>query len=70
MNVSASLAVHSAYQLRYGALANGARALAFPCDVHGHVDLDSLSEAARNDYFYARAVVGRQFTWPCVQANA
>jgi hypothetical protein len=70
MNASATLALHSAYQLRYSALDSGGRGLAFPCDVHGHVDLDSLSEAARNDYFYARAAVGRQFTRPSVQAIA
>jgi hypothetical protein len=70
MSVSASPARHSAYQLRYRALDQRSRALAFPCDADGHVDLDALSEAARNDYFFARAVVGGQFTRPSVQANA
>ena len=38
--------------------------LTFPCDPDGRVDLDHLSEAARNDYFYARALVGRHYDAP------
>jgi len=68
MDVSASVPVRASYQLRYGALGAGGRALAFPCDAHGRVDIDSLSDAARNDYFFARAVVGRDVTRPSVQA--
>lgn len=70
MNTSPYPAGPGAYQLCYSALDERSGALAFPCDVDGHVDLDALSEAARNDYFYARAVVGGQFTRPCVQASA
>jgi hypothetical protein len=69
MNVSASVPVHGSHHLHYGALRAGGCGLDFPCDMHGHVDLDSLSEAARNDYFYARAVVGREYTRPSVQTN-
>ena len=57
------------YQLRYSALSGRGHELAFPCDDHGRVDIDSLSEAARNDYFYARAVVGREFDRPSIQTN-
>jgi hypothetical protein len=57
------------YQLRFSALGEGGRSLAFPCDARGQVDIDSLSERARNDYFFARAVVGGEFARPCVQLN-
>jgi len=40
---------------------------AFPCDADGGVDIDSLSDCARNNYFYARAVIGRELSMPAVQ---
>ena len=54
------------YELRFRSLFDEGRALAFPCDAFGQVDLDSLSERARNNYIYARAVVGRDFAVPAV----
>ena len=57
------------YQLRFSALGDGHRSLAFPCDARGQVDIDSLSDKARNDYFFARALVGGEFARPCVQLN-
>ena len=39
---------------------------AFPCDGQGHVDLDALSERARNNYLFARAMIGRDTALPCV----
>jgi hypothetical protein len=50
-------------------LFNQGRALAFPCDAGGHVDLDALSERARENYFYARAVVGFEYAQPAVMAD-
>ena len=32
--------------------------------------LDGLSEHARNNYFFARAVVGREFSFPVVRPRA
>ncbi|MFT3664859.1 hypothetical protein [Piscinibacter sp.] len=55
------------YELRFQSLFNEGRALAFPCDAEGHVDLDALSERARGNYLYARAVVGREYATPAVQ---
>lgn len=52
------------YEVRYPALADGGRALGFPCDAHGRVVLDALSERVRNDYLYARALVGWAFGRP------
>ncbi len=54
------------YQLRYESLFNPGRALAFPCDECGHVEMDTLSERAKRNYLYARAVVGREFALPAV----
>ena len=70
MNATAQACVSAAYQLRFQSLFNEGRALVFPCDEKGCVVLDSLSERARNNYFYARAVVGREFAYPAVMATA
>lgn len=43
------------------------RGYAFPCDPAGEVDLDRLNERARNNYLYARAMVGRELSWPAVE---
>jgi hypothetical protein len=55
------------YELRFQSLFASGRGFAFPCDPHGHVDLDQLSERARTNYLYARAVVGRELAPPAVQ---
>ncbi|HSV68916.1 MAG TPA: hypothetical protein VLI72_02300 [Methylibium sp.] len=60
----------SHFQLRFQSLVDAERACAFPCDAAGHVDMDALGEGARNMYFYARTVVGREFSRPRVQACA
>lgn len=57
----------SQYQLRFQSLFTSGRGFAFPCDDHGHVDLDRMSERARNNYFYARAMVGRELATPEVE---
>ena len=57
------------YLLRFDSLFSEGRGLAFPCDAAGHVDIDRLSERARNNYFYARTVVGREFATPAVRAD-
>ena len=56
------------YQLRFRSLFDEGRALAFPCDAQGHVDLDALSPRALQNYLYARPVVGREFYMPSVLA--
>ena len=55
------------YLLWFRSSSDDGRALAFPCDARGRVDMDSLSERARNDYLFARAAVGREFAMPVVQ---
>ena len=55
------------YVLRFQSLFHEGRAYAFPCDERGQVDLDALSEKARNNYLYARAVIGREVAMPAVE---
>jgi hypothetical protein len=55
------------FQLRFRSLFESGRGYAFPCDDTGRVDLDNLSEQARNNYFYARAMVGRELAMPAVE---
>lgn len=54
------------YQLRFDSLFQQGRGLMFPCDARGRVELDALSERARHNYLYARAVVGREYATPAV----
>ena len=58
------------FELRFESLFNPGRGLAFPCDERGQVELDSLTERARSNYLYARAVVGREFATPAVVNGA
>jgi len=55
------------YELRFQSLFDGGRALSFPCDAGGDVQLDRLSEHAMENYLFARAVVGREYANPVVQ---
>lgn len=66
--MSATNADPARYELRFEFLFEEGRAYVFPCDKDGHVDIDALSERARDNYFYARAVVGRDVAMPVVQA--
>ncbi|WKB52506.1 hypothetical protein [Eleftheria terrae] len=61
-----TLPVLQGFELRFRSLFNQGRGLAFPCDAKGQVNLDSLSDRARQNYLYARAVVGREFAVPAV----
>jgi hypothetical protein len=70
MNASALGTSHrGSYQLRFQSLFQEGRAYAFPCDSCGRVDMDALSDRARNNYLYARTVVGREFAMPAVLLN-
>lgn len=62
----ANAPTHPAFELRFPSLFQPGRGMAFPCDEHGAVDLDALSERARGNYFYARGVIGREFACPAV----
>lgn len=58
------------YQLRYRSFFHPGRGFAFPCDARGQVDMDSLSDRARLNYLYARAMVGKELECPAVEAAA
>lgn len=57
------------YELRFRSLFDSGRGFSFPCDPRGQVDLDSLSDRARINYLYARALVGRELAVPAVVAH-
>jgi hypothetical protein len=69
-NPSTTLQEAPAYELRFQSLFDDGRAYAFPCDAHGRVDMDALSDRARQNYLYARAVIGREVAMPAVRPRA
>ena len=58
------------FRLCFRSLFEPGRGYAFPCDCNGVVVLDDLSEEARNNYLYARAMVGRELTVPAIEPDA
>ena len=59
--------MNCSHEIRFQSLFNEGRALCFPCDEQGQVAMDKLSDRARDNYLYARAVVGREFAYPSVR---
>jgi hypothetical protein len=57
------------FEIRFQSLFQGGRALVFPCDREGHVDLDTVGERARNNYFFARAAIGLEYAMPVVKPS-
>ena len=62
--------MNASYEIRFQSLFHEGRALSFPCDEQGQVALDSLSDRARDNYLYARAVIGREYAYPMVRPSA
>lgn len=58
------------FQLCFRSLFNSGRGYAFPCDERGHVDMVFMSERARNNYLFARAMVGRDLCRPAIEMIA
>lgn len=56
----------SGFQLRFASLFVPGRALSFACDENGSVDLERLSNSAKHNYLFARGMVGRDYSPPCV----
>jgi hypothetical protein len=54
------------FQVRFVSLYSQGRALAFPCDAQGRVDMDALTARAKDNYLIARAMVGRDYSAPCL----
>ena len=57
------------FELRFQPLGDSGQGYSFPCDPKGLVNIDQLSDRARNNYFYARAVVGRELSFPAVRTR-
>jgi hypothetical protein len=65
MNTPSNSPIRSAsFELRFESLWDAGRALVFPCDAAGQVDMDTLSARARDKYLCARALMGREFGYP------
>ena len=58
------------FELRFLSLHTPGRGWAFPCNGRGEVDLDRLSERARNNYLFARAMMGRDYAFPRIRIIA
>ena len=56
----------SSFEIRYPSLFARGRALIFPCDAQGRVDIDALTARACANYLFARAMVGRDYALPSV----
>ena len=71
MNTSA-YCLHSTavFQLRFQSRFDEGRGLAFPCDHLGKVDIDKLPDRARNNYLFARTLIGRDFAMPALVAGS
>ena len=54
------------YELRFQSLQGAGGAYVFPCDAAGHVDMDALTDTARENYLFARIVVGHDVAAPAV----
>lgn len=61
-----STSIDGTYEIRFVSLFQEGRGLAFPCDAKGRVNLDGLTDAARNNYLYARALIGREYAFPAI----
>jgi hypothetical protein len=57
------------FEIRFQSLFQVGRAVTFPCDAQGHVDLDAMSERVRLSYLHARALVGREYAAPAVMPS-
>lgn len=53
--------------LHFEPLSAQSAGLDIPCDPQGRVGLDALGDKLRNDYFFARALIGRVFARPTVR---
>lgn len=70
MRTSTPAMLTADHEIRFRSLFDEGRALAFPCDAQGHVPMDELSDRARDNYLYARAVVGREFFTPEIRSRS
>jgi len=69
MAQTVSMPFESEFKVHFRSLLQRGFDLIFPCDREGHVDLDALSDCARTNYLFARAMVGRQYAGPAVRRH-
>lgn len=55
------------HELIFGSLRAHGPNIFVPCDATGNVDIDALSQRMRDTYFWARAMIGREYLYPAVQ---
>ena len=67
--VETTITGHSSngFELRFRPLVCERGMLAFPCDPRGRVDLNAVSDRTKNDYLFAREMVGREYAVPVLQ---
>jgi hypothetical protein len=70
MNAKTYSSGPASYELRFQSLHDAGRAFVFPCDAAGHVDMDALTDTAREDYLFARIVVGHDICAPAVVVDS
>lgn len=66
MSASTTATTRPVHELRFESLFRMGRGYTFPCDAGGHVDIDALGDRVRQNYFYARTCIGREFHTPAV----
>lgn len=59
----------AAFEVRFQSLLDEGRAMVFPCDSEGRVNLDALCERSKNNYLFARRMIGRAYATPRVLAR-
>lgn len=57
------------HQLRFTSLFHPGRAVVVPCDEAGQVNMDALSDRMRDVYLAARAMMGRDYTYPTLELH-
>jgi hypothetical protein len=65
-NIASNQQPHLIY---FQSLFQHGRGFAFPCDAAGQVDMDAMTEHTRANYLFARAMIGREFAFPCVRGE-
>ena len=60
----------ASHELRFRSLFHEGRALAFPCDAHGEVQLAALSLEARENLRRAWGATGRDYAHPSIEPRA
>jgi hypothetical protein len=54
------------YEIRFQSLFHTGRAVSFPCDRQGRVQVEGLSDRARKCYEQARSRVGSEYATPAI----